>query len=390
MFRDIGDLLNTRAKNVIDGRMVFVPFADAFACGFSCTSRSKANRNSAANLNCLQLHKESATTETFEGALSYIARARPAVVVLEHVRELEQREPAGGKSDADLVAESLRKLKYAATFVSFDAASYGSWSHRRRLCFLALETDSPANRLRLQQAQVHLQSMEIGPGRPEDFLLDDDELASIYGQERAAKRPREQDPGHDGYKQYHMQIFGDYDLEMPPALEQYSGIDWSGMWQRQQKAAYFYLVKFPAAQDGVDCVDLNESLQRGLRLERGDQAHSPWNPELGARTSTSRWMVRRAKDAESTARLLKGVEAMRGIGWDLLDWNGEFQGVPNMYTEDLLYSLAGNAFSAFAFGLVIACLLAAMCAPVNAPDCEPVVADCSGADSDNSSECSDD
>eukprot|EP00975_Prorocentrum_lima_P025485 5356709-Prorocentrum_lima.AAC.1 len=58
-----------------------------FACGFSCTSRSRLSKNSTAKRGCVQ-RSEGATGETFHKAREYIFNARPWINILENVSEL--------------------------------------------------------------------------------------------------------------------------------------------------------------------------------------------------------------------------------------------------------------------------------------------------------------
>ncbi len=73
-------------------------------------------------------------------------------------------------------------------------------------------------------------------------------------------------------------------------------------------------------------------------------------------------MVRKKQpDGSHVVRLMTGVEAMRAIGWDTGDWRTE----SDTYGDDLLRSLAGNAFSCYQIGPVLAATFASFGLPEN-------------------------
>jgi hypothetical protein len=89
-------------------------------------------------------------------------------------------------------------------------------------------------------------------------------------------------------------------------------------------------------------------------------------------------LVRKQVEGQTVARLMSGMEAMRAIGWDYADWAEQ----SDHFEPDLLYSLAGNAFSGYQIGPVIAATLASCCATVAVQDDEPVVVENSGSESE--------
>ncbi len=87
---------------------------------------------------------------------------------------------------------------------------------------------------------------------------------------------------------------------------------------------------------------------------------SPWRfPTCGTLTGHTRFLVRRQDPADGshTVRLMSGVEAMRAIGWDLGDWRGP-PGGGGKFKDGLLRSLAGNAFSGYQAGPILAATMA--------------------------------
>lgn len=116
---------------------------------------------------------------------------------------------------------------------------------------------------------------------------------------------------------------------------------------------------------GAQAIDLNESLKRLLQWPVSDVSalHNPWRyPLMGTLTSCSKYCVRKLMPSnELTCRLFREVELMRIIGWDLDDWSCGGEAIQNgTLSEDTFRSLAGNAFSGYAFATVCAAAMACL------------------------------
>ena len=86
----------------------------------------------------------------------------------------------------------------------------------------------------------------------------------------------------------------------------------------------------------------------------------PWTPRMPTLTAHSQIVLRYTPAAQypdnKILRLIDGVEIMRFIGWDLSDWNPSVGN--RSYTEALLRSLGGNAFSGFVVSAEVSASLA--------------------------------
>jgi hypothetical protein len=96
---------------------------------------------------------------------------------------------------------------------------------------------------------------------------------------------------------------------------------------------------------------------------------------------------RRLKDGSTIGRLMTGIEAMRAIGWDTADWVG----APECFRtldDDLLRSLAGNAFSGYQIGPIMAASFASFAVPAAMLTIIPEVAQPDGEAEDSDDESS--
>ena len=366
MFADAHELKHTKAVNLASGEPCIIPYVNGFAFGFSCTGRSPANRRASHNVNCIQPKRmDVSTSNTYEAGVAFIERARPDIVIMENVKELDQRID-DAPSDAEFILEELRAKGYSAISVTFNAANYGAWCNRTRIYFLAYEGYTRLNDRRLQQAREFLECMEVGPGVAADVILEVDELAEyLPDAERRKKKPRED--SRDQYKSEHMDIFASCSLEWPPKMNEDDGaIDYTGMTLRMKEVTWFLHQNFAHAPKHLgewEAVDVNENLKRLLVFPPadGEPLKNPWRfPLCGTITGNSKWLVRRVQpDGSTIVRLLSGVECMRAMGWDLLDWADDTApGIDPCLNDELLKNMAGNAFSGYAFGPVVAVGLA--------------------------------
>ena len=108
--------------------------------------------------------------------------------------------------------------------------------------------------------------------------------------------------------------------------------------------------------------------------KKGAELKSPWNEKPGCFTGSSQLVLRKLKCIDCvdciddvpldykcyTYRLLTGVEAMAMSGWCFSLWPKEDPYPSN----ELLLSLAGNAFSLFAFGPCWIAMLASLSVPL--------------------------
>eukprot|EP00969_Alexandrium_andersonii_P236880 10457003-Alexandrium_andersonii.AAC.1 len=185
-----------KAMDCVSGQHQVVPFADGFAMGFSCTSRSPANRNAKAKVNCIQTNDpDAATNVTFRGGLAYVDKARPFMILMENVKELDQKvgEDSQDVSDAQAVVDEFEELGYVMAYHMFDAADYGSWAHRKRIYFFGFHGRTSENEARIRSVKRFFFAMEIGHGHFDSVILLNIELEEYLNSREAAaaaKKPK--------------------------------------------------------------------------------------------------------------------------------------------------------------------------------------------------------
>lgn len=91
----------------------------------------------------------------------------------------------------------------------------------------------------------------------------------------------------------------------------------------------------------------------------------PWSKggDLPTITGTSRFLLRykQSPDHQPVGRMLIGAEALQAMGWDYTYWHeGELPDGAPRFDNELIGTMAGRAFSGFAFTPVVASIIAAI------------------------------
>ena len=105
---------------------------------------------------------------------------RMEVVIAENLVNLDEKELGEDLSDWEFIVADFESNNYAAKVFDSEARRLGSWPPRRRKYMVALDNLTELNHARLIMLETFLQAMQIGEGRWEDFLLDDDERQKYY------------------------------------------------------------------------------------------------------------------------------------------------------------------------------------------------------------------
>jgi hypothetical protein len=137
------------------------------------------------------------------------------------------------------------------------------------------------------------------------------------------------------------------------------------MTERMKESIFFLHHAFPVQPQVFGkwhgC-DVNESLKRLLGwTSPGSSIRDPWRVDsLSTLVGSSRVVLRRQMSFSSMAevRMMRGVEYMRCIGWDFQDWAAS--PFDDKIKDEVLISLAGNAYSAYSFGIIAASTIASM------------------------------
>ena len=90
LFTDVRSLSERTAMNMRDGTMAMIDWVSIFGGGFSCLLKTPLNSSRSSNKFCVQ-KEQGSTGETFKGVKEYIVKVRPAISVLENLKEMSQK-----------------------------------------------------------------------------------------------------------------------------------------------------------------------------------------------------------------------------------------------------------------------------------------------------------
>ena len=357
LFDNLCHLTNIKAMDVKSGKPQYVPRTMSNVSGFSCLGRTPLNKNSSKNVGCLQ----SGTTETgitFHHQAELIIRGRSKVNALENVKELTEKamndtEMQEQQSDVEFIIEHFRKHDFSVKMFRFCCTEYGSRVSRIRLYFIIWETRGiPEWLVRecFSLVEAMFFAMRTAPLALDEFLLTDEEQ-DIWSQ-HIVDPEKQVDSGGSSWLEKHAEIFPLLGLSWPPDLGELKPV-LLPMGLRAAETVFACHFGFQLdADDQWQFMDANSSLERNVEYPPapGKAMKNPWSLSARTFTSLSKPVIRkRDPDGKITIRQLHAVEQMRMIGWDLGHWR---QG-PELWSSSvdpaLLTSLAGNAFSAFAF-----------------------------------------
>jgi hypothetical protein len=384
---DVNDFAQPSFNNVVGGTAK-LPRYSGFVGGFSCTSRSRQNNNSSSNVNCVQENssRDTETGDTYAAAMAAIGRNELIqLVVLENLVTLNQKMDADKKSlsDSEFILQDLILEGFASRQFELSACEYGSYFERTRNFYVGIRGCSDANKAKLVQAACFLESMQIGPGVWSEVLMSDSQLKTYYDNydsdegepdSKVAKTENTVKKKELKFRSEHMDMFERSGIAWPPQLSKFSEeISFAGMPTRMKEAVVFAHTVFPpteAEKDMVVGLDGNLSLKWLVSYnEASGHMLNPWKgPQLGCLTGHSKWIVRQVlPDGKIRVRVVRGIECMQGIGWDISFFKG-MQGdcgepTPfkvNAVDDALLANMAGNAFSGYPFAALISALEASM------------------------------
>lgn len=359
LMEDMASLADARATNLLTKKQEYVPHAMMFVCGFSCTSRSRLNQHSSANRGCVQ-RNEGASGQTFGKCLEYISNSRPWISILENVVELTETDENVTTSDEDWILESFTKLGFLAYSYRVNSVDFGSVCERNRLYFLVLDApnDSPEASAKLNQIQRTLGTLKLGPGDFNDICMSPSVVELYTGDapgRTKIKRARESDAWMDK----HREIFGALEVPWPPVLPQDFMATFSDFGPRAMELVYIAHTRFPPPSVATwEFLDANPTLERVLQWPPppNKDVRNPWRAICGTLTGMTKLVVRRLSPAgDLELRPAHCLESMRMMGWDLLHYRQPI--FTERVTPDVLVSLAGNAFSAFAITPLALCAL---------------------------------
>ncbi len=315
-------------------RKCAVPGAsDFFVCGFSCKDLSRASSKRTMEAKQSLLSSGTGTSgHTFQGLVSHVALARPAVVVLENVDELVREGSAS--ENYQYLKESFDKLGYAGDHDVFLSSDYLLPQKRKRVYFVFFNTEAfgwtreeageMAHRCLAQAA-----SLQVPCGSVRQLLLRPQSpmLAKVLQEKQAnAVGPDPLMP----WRAQHATFFRNHGLNWrhltpTPAMK---ASPWFALLPPREKEIAIYGAHLAESTPGVFSIDVSQRLGR-TPLGSGEAL-----PTIlpGAKT----YLLREN-------RLLLGVEALRAQGFPT-QWVEEALCAGSV-SDHFLHDLAGNAFS---------------------------------------------
>lgn len=180
-------------------------------------------------------------------------------------------------------------------------------------------------------------------------MIPDEQLHQLCG---APEEPRSTSRTLTVWKPVHEQLYAVLGIQWPPMIPE----TMVGFTAREAEVVFVADHRWPATEVGVwEFFDANRSMERVFRWqpqqEFDDRLVNPWKSHVPTLVGHST-MACRVKTPDGTVKIKKlhGLEAMRLIGWDLCHWkDGGSPFASGKILPDLLLSMAGNAWSAFAF-----------------------------------------
>ena len=180
-------------------------------------------------------------------------------------------------------------------------------------------------------------------------MIPDEQLRQFCG---APEEPRSTSRTLTVWKPVHEQLYALLGIQWPPTIAE----TMVGFTAREAEVVFVADHRWPAKEVGVwEFFDANRSMERVFRWqpqqEFDDRLANPWRSHVPTLVGHSS-MACRLKTASGLVKIKKlhGLEAMRLIGWDLCHWkDGASPFASGKILPDLLLSMAGNAWSAFAF-----------------------------------------
>ena len=335
---------------------------------------------------------------TWEAAKQRILRTRPHISFLENVVPVcsagaEDEDGIPRESDAAYVKTTFEDQGFSCIDLVVSARDFGSATERKR--WFCVVFDIPkCNKAEITNNFFEIMnSMKVGPGNPEDFLIDNAYLAELLrpgdddGRISSDAPQAKASKGEPNWKHVHEEAFSQYGVKWPPVLSEDL---LTFRYRREGEVAFFGGALFPSDKpDRWEFFDVNRTLERTFKYppkQPGGQLSNPWKEWVPCLTAHScivgrihsngqtlmkrihgiglngprlhlKTMWRFVKECDFSrphdfecrpAPLLAGIEAMQLMGWDVSFYkDGVAPFWKETVTPDVLVSLAGNAWSAF-------------------------------------------
>jgi site-specific DNA-cytosine methylase len=366
MFANARDLSNVRAYDTLSKSYVTVPTCHVFIGGFSCKANSRANNSRPKDVRALA---DSDTGETLQYTKDYIVQRKPLTFILENVVEILI---GGPQSDCASITEDL-SFWYQIDVFEMIAEEFGSRAGRRRIYIVGhLREDVNLTVARMRTLRPSVLAMKLKPEcrntkLPYTLFLDESledadtrmlEGLLDEGFNEGIIFPVEKKEEAE-YKFDHLEAYSTIGEVWPPSdarlkqvFKKQDAPLLSVISRRGLECLFWGIVKHPSIREGchIEWMDWNFSLPR---LAGAAFTRNPWEADVtGTVMTTTRLLLRVRKESESRGFDLyscTGMEAMQLMGYDRRSMKD-----PYAASDDLFRDMAGNAFSAFSCGPILA------------------------------------
>ena len=395
-------LMSGRVADIRDPLvMMLLPRPFLFVAGFSCVDKCRLSTNKAKLKRGIQ-DKKGKTYETWAYVYEYIKMHMPIVFVLENLKEIFELADFDFLSDGEFIVKELVTLGYMlVTHLLADAQAEGSPATRFRVFFVGIRilralpgVDAGAFAEELSDF-IHefFQSMKAYPAETAKFLIEEDSffVSTVADDEEIDAEPAmpppkkgKKDSETSQFKYDHFEIYRAASMVWPPLLSSQLGgvtFDFSNMRHQRVKEIAIYLSQQFTNTDKFkpmtyQFVDANNSIKRILNWDEVNsvaRTTEPWHEFVPNMTTKSQIICRFIDYSKRVkyVKQLQGAELMLMIGYPKARCS-ELVSIPS----STLTHLAGNAFSGFSAGCVVAAaLVAAVKAGVTSADIDGTAAD---------------
>lgn len=385
MFDDMTSLPDLVAQCSAHGHACRVPTGTSLhVCGFSCKDLSKLNNNWSPAQKAVVLQKQLGSSgKTFAALTNFANKAKPKIMILENVDELEDKgEP---NPNLDFLYEVTSAVGYSMGQKTLVSTNFGIPQGRKRVYFVCIHNESFGLNPSRGQALVEriLQQVDVmqcptksryhfllPPGHP--HLVQ--ELAEVE-----SKMENEAAPGSSasaGWLAEHEALFKSKGIawkDMQPSRLLANSPWYRKLTRRKRESLNYHTFRVHQVDDIVKgpttTLDLSQSIARASAGYKG--ICQTLTPKMCT------WMFAHDADADAEGddevapaklpepgRPMLGIEAMMIQGFPG-DWLLSAPGGCPPNTQ--LLDLAGNAFSSTVFAAVYLSVLAELPKPVKRP-----------------------
>ena len=341
----------------LSSKLAKVESASLFVAGFVCKARSRLNASSSQNVGCVQAASAS-TGKSFKSVADYITKHRPLAFTLENLVTLNQVTDLG-VSDTDWIIDYFAAHGYSVRAFSIEACEHGSSCRRERNYWVGyrdglLRDDDP----RLNRIQSIVDMCRVEPVFPiEGYLtsMDSHQCQQLTPEEEHAEREYL-------YKEEHLVFYDRIGVEWPPGPNLFQYL--KHLSTRAYEVVVYCNAAFPYQSCGKHGAALPKQFMDAnmtLKFLVGDGKGNPWSEQFPTMTGSGIYIMREAipkpgaegfcilgeRQFDVELRQIDGIEMMQLAGFHLPYMR------PPLPSHRTAASMAGNAFSAFAVGVVL-------------------------------------